>query len=659
VARAIRSFILGLAWSSVWPLYFLIAAQAARLGPWPRDLGLIASKILQYVALGVFLPSLCSWMLRNGGLAERFLDVPHAVCRQICRASRFVSATAMIFLIPIYLIEGGDISPDGRPLTAPTLCRLLLLAFQVSVWTLLFSMLRKGSPLMAWCTLESTEPEIGDAVSTTPAAGAYDGASGGIAASCAEFMRGRRRLVSTLLLGLASGVIFLDVWGYRFSSQRLAVSMVETVLLGAFCWAVHRGLNRLVVKNLWRWRPGYAWALSFSSAVTARNRGLQSGSAEPQGLDSPSPAVVSQDLMRWLSRLIFFGVVAFGAFGFTWAWGLDTALLRFLAGRPLWWVAEQPVTVGDFAKAAAIVLLGAISWRHMSTFFALTLSPRISDDPGVRYAVVTLCRYAVLVLTAIASLGAIRVGTSQISMVVAAMGVGLGFGLQEIVANFVCGIILLLERPIRIGDVVTVGGTTGKVDRINIRATMIINGDNQSMIVPNRQFITGNLVNWTLKDKVQRVTIRVGAAYGSDPEKVVDLLLAICREDPDVLRNPLPSAFFEEFGDFGLKFVLYLYVPDPSLSGRVKHRVSSEIQKRFAEERIEIPYPIQEVRVMGDHDAAERIIDRPQPNPGKAQTRTEKNRPTPPPPHIVDPILPVPRRSQTVVNDSIYRPVDE
>src|SRR5262249_60444813 len=115
-------------------------------------------------------------------------------------------------------------------------------------------------------------------------------------------------------------------------------------------------------------------------------------------------------------------------------------------------------------------------------------------------------------LTTIASLSAVHLDLAKIGVVVAALGVGLGFGLQEIVSNFVCGIILLLERPIRIGDVVTVAGTTGRVDRINIRATTIVNADNQSMIVPNREFITGNLVNWTHKDKILRIPIKVGVA---------------------------------------------------------------------------------------------------------------------------------------------------
>ena len=168
--------------------------------------------------------------------------------------------------------------------------------------------------------------------------------------------------------------------------------------------------------------------------------------------------------------------------------------------------------------------------------------PRITDDPGVRFAVVTLCRYAVLGVTSIAALGAIHVGTAQIGMVLAALGVGLGFGLQEIVSNFVCGIILLLERPIRIGDIVTVAGTTGKVDRINIRATTIINGDNQSMIVPNRQFITGNLVNWTHKDKILRVAIRVSVAYGSAPSRssIYCWLSLTTTRTCSTIRNPRP-----------------------------------------------------------------------------------------------------------------------
>ena len=265
----------------------------------------------------------------------------------------------------------------------------------------------------------------------------------------------------------------------------------------------------------------------------------------------------------------------------------------------------------------------------------------------------TLCRYGVLGVTSIAALGAIHVGTAQIGMVLAALGVGLGFGLQEIVSNFVCGIIMLLERPVRIGDIVTVAGSTGKVDRINIRATAIINGDNQSMIVPNREFITGNLVNWTHKDKILRVSIRVGVAYGSAPEEIVDLLLAIARDDPDVLDDPQASALLEELGDSALKFALYAFVPEPGLVGRVKHRLSAEIQRRFDEANIGIPYPTHEVHLCRVSDDVMRVVDQPRGAAGPAATRFDQAAVLPPVPHVGETATP----ARTLI--AVADPVEE
>ena len=340
--------------------------------------------------------------------------------------------------------------------------------------------------------------------------------------------------------------------------------------------------------------------------------------------------------MERLRQLVFYVGALIGWVGFAWIWELDLALIRFLVAQPVLSLSETAVTVGDLARSAVLVLAGTLLWRYMSTLFALTVFPRIADDPGVRFAVVTLCRYAVLGLTSIAALGAIHVGTAQIGMVLAALGVGLGFGLQEIVSNFVCGIIMLLERPVRIGDIVTVAGTTGQVDRINIRATTIINGDNQSMIVPNREFITGNLVNWTHKDKILRLAIRVGVAYGSVPEQIVDLLLAIAAQDADVLDDPRPSALLEDLGDSALKFVLYVYVPEPGLVGRVKHRLSSEVQRRFAEAGIGIPYPTHEVHLCRVPEDLTRAIEITREAAGLAVTRIDPAGVTPPTPHLAE-----------------------
>jgi potassium efflux system protein len=664
--------LLGLAWASIWPGYLVLVAQAARLGPWPRNLGILASTVLHGLAIGVFVPGVLSWLTRRDGWAERFLGVPAPVGRQLSRAGRFLSVVAVVCLIPTYLLTSGEIAPDGRPITATAFCRFFILLFEVAAWATLVSLLRRGSALMTWCDLapsgvpQEREPAIARAEIEAPGApSTLAQAEAQCPASLLRWFSRRRRIVAWILLALAALIILLDVRGYRFTARRLALGGTETLVVCLICWGFNRVSNRIISQHAGRWvQPGRSWAKAITTAVTlrgtSRTRALEPASAAGEGNDAATDPGAEEDLAGRLRQLVSYAVVALGILGFAWVWELDLALLRFLANWPLWYVSETPVTVGDLARSVVLIVVGGVAWRYMSTLFALTLFPRIPDDPGVRFAIVTLCRYIVLGVTTIAALGAIRVGTAQIGMVLAALGVGLGFGLQEIVSNFVCGIILLLERPIRIGDVVTVAGTTGLVDRINIRATTIINGDNQSMIVPNREFITGNLVNWTHKDKILRVTIRVGVAYGSEPEKIVDLLLAIAADDPDVLRNPLPSALLEELGDSALKFVLYVYVPDPGHVGRVKHRLSSEVQRRFAGAQISIPYPTQEVHLCRVPDDLTRVLEQPRGLSSSGGSRFDLGAPAPPAPHLADAATPDARnQSAAEPDEGVHRAVDE
>jgi small-conductance mechanosensitive channel len=203
---------------------------------------------------------------------------------------------------------------------------------------------------------------------------------------------------------------------------------------------------------------------------------------------------------------------------------------------------------------------------------------------------------------------------------------------------------------------VTVGGMTGTVDRINIRATTINNADNHSMIVPNRAFITGDLVNWTLKDKVVRVSIPLRVAQGTCPDRVTDLLLMIAREDADVLRNPLPNAFMEGFGESSINLILHVHVPDPSLGGRVKHRLCTQIQKRFDAAGISMPPPAREVMLrQGNAPADEVLIEsRPAARSG-AEFRADPPVPAPTAPHIPRTVQPAP----TAAIDSLNRCEDE
>ena len=176
---------------------------------------------------------------------------------------------------------------------------------------------------------------------------------------------------------------------------------------------------------------------------------------------------------------------------------------------------------------------------------------------------------------------------------------GLGFGLQEIVANFVSGIILLFEQPIRVGDVVTVNNVTGKVSRMRIRATTIVDWDRKELVIPNKNFITGELVNWTLSDTINRIVITIGVAYGADIQKAMALMRDEAAKNPKVLQEPQPRVSFEEFGDSALILRLRVYLDDIDQRLSTLTELHEAINQRFEKEAIVIAYPQQDVHING------------------------------------------------------------
>jgi potassium efflux system protein len=204
-------------------------------------------------------------------------------------------------------------------------------------------------------------------------------------------------------------------------------------------------------------------------------------------------------------------------------------------------------------------------------------------DPGARYAVATVCRYGVLMLGTLATFQQLGIGWAQLNWLVAAMTVGLGFGLQEIFANFISGLILLIERPVRIGDIVSIGDVTGSVTRIRMRATTITDGDLRELIVPNKELITGRVINWTLTNTLSRLTIKVRAAVGTDPDLARALLLGVAQKHRLVLKQPAPSAQFEEFAENSLVFSLRVCVGTCDVVSAVRHELLTMIKREFQE----------------------------------------------------------------------------
>ena len=249
------------------------------------------------------------------------------------------------------------------------------------------------------------------------------------------------------------------------------------------------------------------------------------------------------------------------------------------------------VTVLGIAQASIILLVTATLARNLPGLLELGGLRTSSKDAGARYAIATLCQYLVVGVGGLALFGALGLDWSRFGWIAGGLSVGIGFGMQEIVANFVCGIILLFERPMRVGDVVTIDNVTGTVTKIRMRATTITNWDRKEFVVPNKQFITGTLMNWTLSSPVNRLVLPVGIAYGSDIERARQILLDVAEGHPRVMDDPAPVAAFEEFADSSLNLYLRCFLPD--MDGRVKTttELNIEIDRRFKEAGIEIPFP--------------------------------------------------------------------
>ena len=203
---------------------------------------------------------------------------------------------------------------------------------------------------------------------------------------------------------------------------------------------------------------------------------------------------------------------------------------------------QIPVTLADLLLAGGVFLLTFAAARNIPGLLRIALLRQLNLSDGGTYAITAVTRYVVVVVGVVLAFGLIGVGWSSVQWLVAAMTVGLGFGLQEIFANFVSGLIILFERPIRIGDVVTVGEVTGVVSRIRTRATVIVNLDHKELIIPNKAFITGQVMNWTLSDTVLRLVIPVSVAANSDLDKTQALLLELAKACPLVLKDPPPRA---------------------------------------------------------------------------------------------------------------------
>ncbi len=246
-----------------------------------------------------------------------------------------------------------------------------------------------------------------------------------------------------------------------------------------------------------------------------------------------------------------------------------------------------------------ILIFGAFLYLSKTTtrWFSDKVLSRFHIQEGKRYVMMRIFEYILVIIGAIFAFNSIGINLSGLAVIFGLLSVGIGFGLQNVTSNFISGLILLFEQPIKVGDRITVGDTEGDVTEINIRSTTIRSLNNISYIVPNTEFISSNVVNWSHGDPKVRLDLNIGVSYNSDLDLVLSVLKNVAEENDEVLKFPAPEVLFMEFGDSSWNLMLRVWIKDPKRHYYVRSDINCDIVRKFRENQIEIPFPQRDLHV--------------------------------------------------------------
>jgi small-conductance mechanosensitive channel len=276
------------------------------------------------------------------------------------------------------------------------------------------------------------------------------------------------------------------------------------------------------------------------------------------------------------------------------AWGIPPAQALQSARAPLPWhdpEATSPTTYGALLGAFFAFALTLVLSRYVRDMLRSVWIPTSGVEQGLGYAVAMLTSYVLLIVGSLVGFSLMNIGAPQLQWFFAFIGIGIGFGLQEIVTNFVAGIILLFERPVKVGDIVTLNGTEGRVETINIRSTTVRTRQQIDILIPNKRFITEDVTNWTYGDHVVSIDVNVGVSYGADIKLVRDVLLEAAGKHGLVLDKPPPAVRFRAFGESSLDFTLWCSIANPIDRPRIQSDLRFAIFAALKRHDIEIPFP--------------------------------------------------------------------
>ena len=399
--------------------------------------------------------------------------------------------------------------------------------------------------------------------------------------------------------------------GYLYTALIFMKLLLSTLMLLVVLLCVHQFIARwlTLVQRKLRYQAAVEKREAAKLALQAKlEKGA--GKEEPQmgtegvfEIETPVLDIyaVSQESRELLSTVLMIAGLA----GFWFIWKDVFASMTLWSDFTLWETIRKdggvdhmvPVTFSDLLFSVAVFAVTVISAKKIPSLMEILLYQQFGVNAGERYAAKTLVRYLIIAVGSLWALGKLGASWGQIQWLAAAIGVGIGFGLQEIFANFISGIIILFERPIRVGDVVTVGDTDGVVTRIQIRATTIRNWDRKELLVPNKEFVTQRLLNWTLSDQTTRILFPIGLAYGTDAHSAMALITEVAKENENVLEDPSPFVTFESFGDNAITLYLRAYVGSIDYRLVTVSALHASIYEALNEQGIVISFPQRDLHI--------------------------------------------------------------
>lgn len=388
----------------------------------------------------------------------------------------------------------------------------------------------------------------------------------------------------------------LALAGYYYTAQQVLERFCASgVLLLAVALARQIALRGL---GLFEMRVARRQALARRDAARQRDAEAETQGEATVEIAEVQPVDVAA-VHRQVSALLRIVTLLAVGLGVWWIWADLLPALGALREIVLWEYVSgsgessttAAVTAAGLGLALLFVVLTFLAARNLPGLLEVAVLQRLEVDAGARYAANAVSRYLIITIGVLVVVNLLGLEWGRLQWLVAALGVGLGFGLQEVVANFVSGLIILFERPFRIGDTVTVGSVTGTVTRIRIRATTITDWDRKELIVPNKAFITDQLVNWTLSDPVLRVIVPVGIAYGSDTALARRLLMEVAEANARALKDPPPQVWFLGFGDSSLNFEVRVFVMGLAELLPTTHELHEAIDATFRRHGVEIAFP--------------------------------------------------------------------